>query len=66
MTAKSRSKTVTRSLLAAMPVLLALLAHGGARAADAPAADTADQVIVPGVESAEEQAAEARKVVGSR
>ena len=50
MTAKSRSKTVTRSLLAAAPALLALLAHGSARAADAPAADTPDQVIVPQVE----------------
>lgn len=55
MTAKSRSKTVTRSPLAATlaGVLLALLAHGGARAADAPAADGADQVIVPGVERRE-------------
>jgi outer membrane beta-barrel protein len=56
MTAKSRSKTV--SLLAlrataatlATACLLALLAHGSARAADAPAADTSDQVIVPQVE----------------
>jgi len=56
MTAKSRSKTA--SLLAlrataatlAATCMLALLAHGSARAADAPAADTSDQVIVPGVE----------------
>jgi outer membrane beta-barrel protein len=56
MTAKSRSKTV--SLLAsrataatlATACMLALLAHGSARAADAPAAETSDQVIVPQVE----------------
>ena len=56
MTAKSRSKTA--SLLAsrataatlATACMLALLAHGSARAADAPAADTSDQVIVPQVE----------------
>ena len=56
MNAKSRSKTA--SLLAlrataatlAATCMLALLAHGSARAADAPAADTSDQVIVPGVE----------------
>ena len=61
MTAKSRSKTAARpSKLAvaarmtaatlATACLLALLAHGSARAADAPAADTSDQVIVPDVE----------------
>jgi len=52
MTAKSRSKIATRSLLAAplAGALLALLASAGARAADAPGVDTADQVIVPGVE----------------
>jgi outer membrane beta-barrel protein len=61
MTAKSRPKTAARpSSLApaarmtaatlATAGVLALLAHGSARAADAPAADTADQVIVPGVE----------------
>jgi outer membrane beta-barrel protein len=55
MTAKSRSQTAPRSLLAASlaGALLALLAPAGARAADAPAADTADQVIVPGVERRE-------------
>lgn len=61
MTAKSRPETTARpSRLAlaarmtcatlATACLLALLSHGEARAADAPAADTADQVIVPGVE----------------
>ena len=61
MTAKSRSKTAARpSKLAiaarmtaatlATACLLALLAHGSARAADAPAADTSDQVVVPDVE----------------
>ena len=59
MTAKSRSKTAARSsklviaarmtaATLATACVLALLAHGSARAADAPAAD--DQVIVPGVE----------------
>ena len=61
MTAKSRSKTAARpsklAVAARMTVatlatacLLALLAHGNARAADAPAADTSDQVVVPEVE----------------
>lgn len=61
MTAKSRSTTASRpSHLAAAARMtaatlatagvLALLAHGSARAADAPAADTSDQVIVPQVE----------------
>ena len=60
MTAKSRSKTARPSRLApgvrmtaatlATAGVLALLAHADARAADAPAADTADQVIVPSVE----------------
>ena len=61
MTAKSRSKTAARpsglapgvrmtAATLATAGVLALLAHGSARAADAPAADTADQVIVPGVE----------------
>jgi outer membrane beta-barrel protein len=61
MTAKSRSKTaappsklavaarMTAATLATAG-LLALLAHGNARAADAPAADTSDQVVVPEVE----------------
>jgi outer membrane beta-barrel protein len=56
---QSRSKTAPRpahlALRAAAATLatacvLALLAHGNARAADGPAADTSDQVIVPGVE----------------
>jgi outer membrane beta-barrel protein len=56
MNAKSRSKTASLLALRAMAAMLAatcmlaLLAHGSARAADAPAADTSDQVIVPGVE----------------
>lgn len=61
MTAKSRSKTAARpsklAIAARMTAatlatagLLALLAHGNARAADAPAADTSDQVVVPEVE----------------
>jgi outer membrane beta-barrel protein len=37
----------------ATAVVLALLGHGGAHAADAPAADTSDQVIVPQVERRE-------------
>lgn len=60
MTAKSRPTTdrpprpalaarLTAATLATASAL-ALLAHGNARAADAPAADTPDQVIVPGVE----------------
>ena len=61
MTAKSRTIAAKRPTLAvragALTLLagaaLALLAHGSARAADAPAADTADQVIVPGVERRE-------------
>jgi outer membrane beta-barrel protein len=61
MTAKSRSKTATSPKLAlrataatlATACVLALLAHGNARAADAPAADTPDQVIVPEVERRE-------------
>jgi len=61
MTAKSRSKTATLPRLAlrataatlATACVLALLAHGSARAADAPAADTPDQVIVPQVERRE-------------
>ena len=59
MTAKSRSKIATRPskiviatrmtvATLATACVLALLAHGNARAADAPAAD--DQVINPGVE----------------
>ena len=59
MTAKSRSKTAARpsklvvaarmtAATLATACVLALLAHGSARAADAPAAD--DQVINPGVE----------------
>ena len=59
MTAKSRSKIATRpskiviatrmtAATLATACVLALLAHGNARAADAPAAD--DQVINPGVE----------------
>ena len=61
MTAKSRSKTAARpsnlsiamratAATLATACVLALLAHGSARAADAPAADTNDQVINPGVE----------------
>jgi outer membrane beta-barrel protein len=61
MTAKSRSKTAARpskpataarmtAATLATACLLALLAHGNARAADAPAADTSDQVVVPEVE----------------
>jgi outer membrane beta-barrel protein len=55
MTAKSRSKTFSRlptpaAAALATACMLALLAHGSARAADAPAADTSDQVIVPQVE----------------
>ena len=64
MTAKSRSiaakrpsPTVVAVRAAAFTLLagaaLALLAHGSARAADAPAADTSDQVIVPQVERRE-------------
>ena len=64
MTAKSRSiaakrpsPTVIAVRAAALTLLagaaLALLAHGNARAADAPAADTSDQVIVPQVERRE-------------
>ena len=64
MTDQSRSKIATRpSQLAfrlrvtaatlATATVLALLAHGSARAADAPAADTPDQVIVPQVERRE-------------
>jgi outer membrane beta-barrel protein len=54
MTAKSRplptaALRATAATLATAGVL-ALLAHGSARAADAPAADTPDQVIVPQVE----------------
>ena len=61
MTAKSRSiaakrpshlavaARMTAATLATAGVL-ALLAHGDARAADAPAADTNDQVVNPGVE----------------
>ncbi|HYP30718.1 MAG TPA: outer membrane beta-barrel domain-containing protein [Burkholderiaceae bacterium] len=64
MTAKSRSiaakrpshlavaARMTAATLATAGVL-ALLAHGDARAADAPAADTSDQVIVPQVERRE-------------
>ena len=54
------AKTATRSSLPAVvrataaslatACVLALLAHGSARAADAPAADANDQVINPGVE----------------
>ena len=52
MTANRRSPTAPRALLAALATAgaLALPAPGGARAADAPAADTPDQVIVPQVE----------------
>ena len=61
MTAKSRSHTASRPSKLALALrataatlvtacVLALLAHVEARAADAPAADTSDQVIVPGVE----------------
>ena len=53
MTAKSRSKTFSPMPVAATlatACMLALLAHGSAHAADAPAADTSDQVIVPQVE----------------
>ena len=60
MTDKSRSTTAKRPSLSvalrataatlATACVLALLAHGTARAADAPAADTNDQVINPGVE----------------
>ncbi|MEO5689363.1 MAG: outer membrane beta-barrel domain-containing protein [Burkholderiaceae bacterium] len=61
MTAKSRSKTATLPKLTlrataatfATACVLALMAHGSARAADAPAADTPDQVIVPQVERRE-------------
>ena len=64
MTATSRSTAARRpsppAVLARMAagtlaaaVVLALLAHGGAHAADAPAADTSDQVIVPQVERRE-------------
>jgi len=64
MTAKSRtiaakrpSSTVLAVRACALTLLagaaLALLAHGNARAADAPAADTSDQVIVPQVERRE-------------
>ena len=64
MTAKSRtiaakrpSSTVLAVRACALALLagaaLALLAHGNARAADAPATDTADQVIVPQVERRE-------------
>jgi len=64
MTAKSRtlaakrpSSTVVAVRACAATLLagaaLALLAHGSARAADAPAADTSDQVIVPQVERRE-------------
>jgi len=62
--AESRSKTATRparfavaarmtAATLATAMLLALLAAGDARAADAPAADTSDQVIVPPVERRE-------------
>jgi len=64
MTAKSRtiaakrpSSTAPAIRACALTLLagaaLALLAHGSARAADAPAADTSDQVIVPQVERRE-------------
>ncbi|HEY9028622.1 MAG TPA: outer membrane beta-barrel domain-containing protein [Burkholderiaceae bacterium] len=64
MTAKSRSIAAKRlsplAVLARMAagtlataIVLALLVHGSARAADAPAADTTDQVIVPQVERRE-------------
>ena len=64
MTAKSRSIAARRpshlAVAARMTAAtlatagaLALLAHGDARAADAPAADTSDQVIVPQVERRE-------------
>ncbi|HEY8974684.1 MAG TPA: hypothetical protein VIN75_10740, partial [Burkholderiaceae bacterium] len=55
--AKRPSPTVLAVRAGALTLLagaaLALLAHGGARAADAPAADTSDQVIVPQVERRE-------------
>ena len=55
MTAKTASRKTSVLVRAAAATLatacvLALLAHGNARAADAPAADTPDQVIVPQVE----------------
>src|SRR6201998_2384433 len=60
MTDKSRSTTAKRPSLSvalrataatlATACVLALLAHGSARAGDAPAADTNAQVINPGVE----------------
>jgi len=57
MTAKTAARPSRLALAARMTAatlatagLLALLAHGSARAADAPAADTSDQVIVPSVE----------------
>jgi outer membrane beta-barrel protein len=64
MTAKSRSIAAKRpsptivtlratAATLATAAVLALLAHGNARAADAPAADTSDQVIVPQVERRE-------------
>jgi outer membrane beta-barrel protein len=63
MTATSRSRAAKRpspsvalratAATLATAAVLALLAHGSARAADAPAADTADQVIVPQVERRE-------------
>jgi len=55
--AKRPSPTVLAVRAGALTLLagaaLALLAHGSARAADAPAADTSDQVIVPQVERRE-------------
>ncbi len=53
-----RTKTLPSPLRTAAATLatacvLALLGHAGARAADAPAADTSDQVIVPQVERRE-------------
>jgi len=64
MTAKSRTIAAKRPSPTVLAVhaggftllagaALALLAHGSARAADAPAADTSDQVIVPQVERRE-------------
>jgi len=64
MTATSRSRAAPRpsfpplgvragAATLATAALLALLANGSARAADAPAADTADQVVVPQVERRE-------------
>jgi outer membrane beta-barrel protein len=54
MTAKSRSLPAAALRATAITLgtacAIALLAHGSARAADAPAADTPDQVIVPQVE----------------